>query len=134
MWVTNFKSKNLGRRKNDELCFTISSRNDPHLDLLKECHSFFQNGTVSILPALRNENFIACKLMCETLSMFAEYLIENGFAYVLLGYCQSDAIEQRFGLYRKMSGSNYFISVKQVSERERKLKIYSSLKHPGIYR
>lgn len=51
------------------------------------------------------------------------------FRFVLLGQISSDPVEKRFGLYRQMSGSNYFISQKQVEESERKLKILSIIKN-----
>ena len=35
----------------------------------------------------------------------------------------TDNLESRFGLYRQLSGSNYLVSVKEVMQSERKLKI-----------
>ncbi len=49
-----------------------------------------------------------------------------------LGAFQSDPIESRFGHYRQLSGANYFVSVKQLSENERKVKAMSLLRHSGI--
>jgi hypothetical protein len=45
----------------------------------------------------------------------------------LLNRFQSDDLEARFGQYRQMSGANYHISVTQVLESERKLKMISLL-------
>lgn len=57
------------------------------------------------------------------------YLLNNlQFDCVLLGKMQTDNLEARFGLYRRMSGSNYHISVQQVFESERKLKGLSLLR------
>jgi len=54
------------------------------------------------------------------------------FAYVLLGHLQSDAIESRFGWLRQLSGANYFISVKQVIDSDRKIRTLSLLKFSGF--
>ena len=46
----------------------------------------------------------------------------------MLGIFQSDDLEQRFSWYRQMSGGNYNVSVRQVLESERKIKITSLVK------
>ena len=59
----------------------------------------------------------------------AAYLIEKReFKYVLLGHLQSDDIESRFGWLRQLSGANYYISVRQVLESDRKIRAVSLLK------
>lgn len=65
----------------------------------------------------------------SSLILLIQYLLNHlNFKYVLLGKFQTDALENRFGKYRRMSGSNYHISVQQVLESERKLKITNLLK------
>ena len=79
---------------------------------------------------LTRETFLACEQICLVLRDLATYLIqENGFRFVFLGQISSDPVEKRLGLYRQMSGSNYFISQKQIEESERKLKILSIIKN-----
>ncbi len=64
----------------------------------------------------------------------SDNLLENiGFEYVLLGKFQSDPLEERFGLYRRMSGCNYNVSVNQVLESEKKLKIINLLQLTSKY-
>ena len=70
--------------------------------------------------------------MCDTLRLLTEFLLKIGFKFVLLGHAQSDILEHRFGSYRQMSGSNYFISVKQLLENEKKIKLISYLKHTKV--
>ena len=53
---------------------------------------------------------------------------ECGFKYVLLGHIQSDTIEGRFGHIRQLRGANYFISMRQLYESDRKLRTLSWLK------
>lgn len=47
---------------------------------------------------------------------------------MLLGKFQTDKLEGRFGKYRLLSGSNFHVSVTQILESEKKLKILSLLK------
>ena len=46
---------------------------------------------------------------------------EKGFNYVLLGLITSDPIERRFGWYRQLGGANYYLSVRQFLESEKKI-------------
>jgi hypothetical protein len=65
-----------------------------------------------------------------SLCSLCRYLLsEHGFKYILLGSIQSDNLEGRFGWYRQLSGGNYFISLRQVRESEKKI---SLLKHSGF--
>jgi hypothetical protein len=65
----------------------------------------------------------------KSIIALCRYLIDDlQFQYILLFKFQTDALEDRFGKYRQMSGGNYHISVMQVLESERKLKMLSVLK------
>ena len=55
-----------------------------------------------------------------------------GFKYVLLGHIQSNTIEGRFGHIRQLSGANYFISMRQLYESDRKLRTLSLLRYSQI--
>jgi len=55
-------------------------------------------------------------------------LDRRGLNYVLLGHLQSDAIERRFGWLRQLSGANFYISVRQVLESDKKIRALSLLK------
>jgi hypothetical protein len=70
--------------------------------------------------------------MCDSLSTFAVHLLQNRFRFVLFGHIQTDELEHRFGRFRQMSGSNYYISVKQLLQSEKTIKIASSLKHTQL--
>ena len=48
-------------------------------------------------------------------------------SYVLLGKFQTDNLESRFENYRQLSGSNYLVSMKEVLQSEKKLKVKSLL-------
>jgi len=46
---------------------------------------------------------------------------------VLTGKFQTDCLEFRFSQYRQLSGANYHVSVQEIKESEKKLKIISML-------
>ena len=78
---------------------------------------------------LTKETFLALRQTCIAMSHLAKYLIEKlHFSYVLLRSVQSDALESRFGWYRQLSGGNYYLSVKQLLDNEKKIKALSLLK------
>ena len=125
--IINVKDSTLGCRKNDPLRLPISSIDDTRLQTLDEYATFFRE--FKGFRGLSCETSLACSLMCDTLRALAVFLLQKGFGFVLLGHAQSDVLEHRFGSYRQMSGSNYFISVKQLLESEKKIKLLSYLKH-----
>ena len=46
-----------------------------------------------------------------------------GFSYVLTEFLQNDSLEKHFGVYRLMSGYNYNISICQILDSERRIKL-----------
>ena len=63
----------------------------------------------------------------------SKYLLENcGFNYVLLGKIQSDMIERRFSRIHQLSGANYYISMRQLQESDKKIRSISLLKYSQI--
>ena len=78
---------------------------------------------------LSSETYTALRHTSLTLIQCASHLLnELEFEYVLLSKFQTDPLEKRFGLYRRMSGCNYNVSISQVMESEKKLKILNALK------
>ena len=59
---------------------------------------------------------------------FRSDLEEKGFEYVLLGLINSDYIERRFGWYRQLGGANYYLSVRQFLESEKKIRLQTLIK------
>lgn len=58
----------------------------------------------------------------------AEYCFESlNFDYFLLGKVQTDSLEDRFGSYRMLAGSNYSISIHQIYDTETKLRMQTIL-------
>ena len=85
------------------------------------------------MPGLTKKIFLALKQTCQAIAGLAKYLFNScGFNYVLLGKIQSDTIEKRFGHIRQLSGANYYISMRQLLESDRKLRTLSLLKYSRI--
>ena len=60
-------------------------------------------------------------------------ITERNYKYVLLGQFQfDDAIEKRFGWYRQLSCDNYFVSLRQLLEAEKSIRIKSLVKHSDM--
>src|SRR6218665_923363 len=60
--------------------------------------------------------------------LLVRYLLESlDFKYVLTGKFQTDYLEYRFSQYRRLAGTNFHISVREIMECEKKLKLSSIL-------
>ena len=78
---------------------------------------------------LSKETFTALQNTCNGLLAVADYCLSKlGLNYVLLGKFQTDCLEARFGQYRQLSGGKYNISLRQIFESEKKLRLLSTLK------
>ena len=47
----------------------------------------------------------------------------DGLDFLLMGKISSDPIEKRFGRYRQMSGANYYVSVRQIMQSEKIIRL-----------
>ena len=131
--VMNVKSKTKGKHKRDMTKDPIRSSMDWKIEFIRECAQFLQSWEDSKKPGLSRETFVALRHTCLALADCASYLLDyRGFNYTLLGHLQSDAIEKRFGWLRQLSGANYYISVRQVIESDRKIRALSLLKLSSI--
>ncbi|QQP40436.1 Putative LOC101234561, partial [Caligus rogercresseyi] len=92
-----------------------------------------QEWQKSGLRGLTDETFLATKHTSLALADLIEYVLEDdNFVYVLPSMFQSDPIEKRFGWYRQLSGGNYFISVRQILEAEKKIRVLSLVKYSNM--
>ena len=134
LWnVMNVKSRAKGKHKRNISMDPVRSSMDWKLDFLRECADFLKRWEDSAKPGLTRETFLALRHTCLSLADCSCYLLDHkAFNYVLLGHLQSDAIERRFGWLRQLSGANFYISVRQVLESDRKIKALSLLKFSGI--
>ena len=65
--------------------------------------------------------------MCAISDLCDDLLSNFSFDFVLLGKFQSDPIEARFGCYQQLSGANFFISVRQLLDSEKKIRVLNKL-------
>jgi hypothetical protein len=73
---------------------------------------------------LSNETFMAAQQTTAALKELSFYLLDvKGLKYVLFGLINSDPIERRFGWYRQLAGANYYLSVRQFLEAEKKIRL-----------
>ncbi len=134
LWnVLNAHSPDAGRHKRDLTKDPVRSVEDWKLKFLSDFSSFFTLWETSGKPGLTKETFLSVRHTCSTLVLLAKHCLNSlGFNYVLLGNVQSDALEARFGWFRQLCGANYYISLKQILESERKIRTLSLVKMPGI--
>lgn len=79
---------------------------------------------------LTKETSFAARQTAVAIADLSEYLIDvKGLSFVLLGYINSDPLEKRFGWFRQLSGANYYASVRQFLEAEKKIRLQCLLKH-----
>ena len=128
--IFNINTPWKGCRLNDQDSLPLKI-NDSRFEFLSSIICWLENWR--LLPyaqgKLTPQTFTSFRHSCLTLPKLVEYLTGDcGFSYVLSSFVQNDPIEHHFGLYRKMSGSNYNVSVCQVLESERTLKLSNILK------
>lgn len=130
LWnVLNVKSPDKGHHKRNITMDPVKGISDWKLKYLREMSMWLKSWKSSQGNGLSRETFLALEHTCRGVSELSEYLMnELDFKYVLLGKLQSDPIEKRFGCYRQLSGANYFVSVRQVLENEKKIRLVSLLK------
>lgn len=129
--IMNVKHPHKGKRLRDAFMqpLTLSSDNESvtflenvlvWMDMWKE--SNFEMGT------LTKETHLALTHTTHAILELAKYCItELHFNYFLPGKIQTDPLEERFGKYRMLAGSQYNVSIRQVFESEAKLRLQNSL-------
>ena len=91
-------------------------------------HAHFQLFALTFLLAV--PIFFVIELYYLSVKTLWKYIIilllfiKCGFNYVLLGALQSDPIEEHFGWFRQSHGGNYYISVRQLYDNERKIRAH----------
>ncbi len=79
--------------------------------------------------SLTRETFLAVIQSSLAVPDTVQYLLESkGLSYVLTGKLQSDPLERRFSWFRQLSGANYYVSVRQVLEAEKSIRLKSLIK------
>ena len=93
------------------------------LDFLHDLHTWLQTWRISRDNCLSGPTFHAAKITTANLVHIANDLLDKkNIENVLFGAIQSDYLEGRFGWYRQLCGGNYFNSVLQFLQAEKKTK------------
>ena len=135
--IVNVGTPETGHRLRDPFREPIRSAGDENVTFLKKFSEFllsWQCLTVETSAKhtgkLTQDTFLSLKHTTETIISLIDYVFQTfkDCKYLLLRKFQTDPLEARFGRYRQMSGSCYHVSVSQVLESEKRLKIMSVLK------
>ncbi|XP_077489629.1 uncharacterized protein LOC144100614 [Amblyomma americanum] len=129
--VVNVKTPWKGKRLNDRFQEPVF----PSEDDMKVA---FLYKILDWLDSLKEKNLDSGVLTKEThasLHQTTHALVEVSrycfdelqLSYVLLGKFQTDSLEDRFGKYRQLAGSQYHVSIRQVYESETKLRLQNTL-------
>lgn len=134
LWnIINVKHPFKGARIRNEDCKTITSPSDEKLQYMQKVISWLKGWQgLQQRPregVLSTETMTALEHTLSALIELSIYLLQvKQFKYVLLGKFQTDNLEMRFSQYRRMSGCNFHVSVQQLLEGEKKLKLMSVLR------
>jgi hypothetical protein len=133
LWkILNVKSTDKGFRKRDDDCRPISDVNDERLSYLRDVYLWlcaWENLNQRPKEGrLTNETQAALKHTVKCYIDLVQYLLVTlQLRYVLTGKFQTDPLEARFGKHRRLAGTNYHVSVKEIMESEKKLTLISLL-------
>lgn len=133
-WNTvNCKSSSHAQQKRDQSRKSIDKNDLSQVVFLREFYDWIcaweELCAQEDLKGLTKETFLALKQTCLGLSDLAVYLLDtNRLDYVLLGKISTDPLESRFGWFRQLAGANYFLSVRQFFEAEKKIRIQALIK------
>lgn len=137
----NCKNPILHVQLNDPDRQPIRSTNDEGLAFLSSMADSFANsepgkGRARTRSLTTETNFALVNSLRGLVEVSKLLLNEFPFKYVLLAEFQSDPLEAEFGVYRQMSGGNYFLSVEQVllSARLRRMKLNTALELAEQYK
>ncbi len=130
LWnILNVQSESHGIRKKNPSCNPIRSPDDDKLQFLMDIAVWILEWDKDKKHCLSRETSLAMRQTCQATAGLAKYLIEEKhFRYVLTGKLQSDPLESRFGWYRQSAGGNFYLSVRQVLESEKCIRLISLAK------
>eukprot|EP00745_Piridium_sociabile_P000858 TRINITY_DN1054_c0_g1_i10.p1 TRINITY_DN1054_c0_g1~~TRINITY_DN1054_c0_g1_i10.p1 ORF type:complete len:707 (+),score=149.43 TRINITY_DN1054_c0_g1_i10:209-2329(+) len=134
LWnILNVKHPYKYMRLRNEDCRCVKSTSDENVLFIRKVIQWLHEWQKTKLKPregiLSQETMTALDHTLRALIEISAHLLdEKQFSYVLLGKFQTDNLEFRFSQYRQLSGSNFYVSVQQLLEGEKKLKLLSVLK------
>lgn len=131
--IVNTKNPFLHIKTRDDTRAPIRSEDDENLKFLSRFHNWLVHWDEKLGQGKQRPGFTPPTMMAmisstKTLQEFAKNMLCEGVEFVLLGKCQSDKLESRFGWFRQLSGANYYISCRQLLESDKLIKVKSLVK------
>lgn len=125
--IVNVKNAKKGLRKRDFLSKPLYCLNDERLDFMEKFSEWVKEwGTgKGCLTSQTARALIHSTITIVNVFKYCKTVLKVN--YLLTGKLQTDNLERRFGEYRQLSGGNYHVSVQQVLEAEKKLRLSSAL-------
>ncbi|GBO13031.1 hypothetical protein AVEN_40191-1 [Araneus ventricosus] len=134
--IMNVKSPRKGYEQLEENSKPFEKLSDDRLLFLEKCIEWKKewkkvsiSGQKKKLGKLTSETLCSFEHTTNTIKDIIIHQLQSSTnSYVLTGKYQTDPLEGRFGQYRQLCGGNYSISVEQILQAEKKLRITSLLK------
>lgn len=141
--VCNVKSRYAGQRNRDPVREPVANFDDFQdfgaLQYLEKFANWIQKWEQmckennNFKNGLSRETFMTTQQTSRGLIGVSICLIEEkGFSYVLLFFFNSDPLERRYGWYRQLAGGNYYLSVRQFLEAEKKIRVQTLVKYSKL--
>ena len=136
--ILNVKSAFIGTRKRNKFMKPVSKEDKNNLATLELFGKWLKQWRETARlsggkTCLTEETFLATiQTTFATVEVASSLLEKEEYSYVLLGHLQSDPIEKRFGWYRQLAGANYFVSLRQILEAEKSIRLKSLVKYSGL--
>jgi hypothetical protein len=133
LWkIFNVKAMDKGRHKRDSFSNPIKAVDCEQIKFLKNIQKWLEDWEAlnqkSRQGRLSDETMFALKHTAVTLVELVVYLFNDlHLSSILFGKFETESLEYRFCLYRRLSGTNYHVSVRELRESEKKLNIVSTL-------
>lgn len=137
--IVNVKTPYLHVKTKDPARAPIRSIEDENFQYLFKFEEFLSDwnskleGRGKERQGLTPQTMIAMISTTKALQGFAKDMLGSAECeYILLGKCQTDKIEARFGWFRQLSGGNYFISCRQILESDKLIRVRSLVKFSSM--
>lgn len=130
--IMNVKNLSKGIEKRDEFSSAITSPTHKNFEFLKKFVDWLKDWNSSDVNKenrLTKETFEAAVLTTQSFIQFCLYSFETlETQFVLSGKLSTDGLEGRFRLYRSLNGCNYHVSINQILEAEKKIRLNNIVK------
>lgn len=135
LWkILNCKNPQLHLLRNDEDRKPFTSISDSRFDFMAKAARIINQMPGDVkgirMKSLTSATKNAFSQTLRGLAAMGKHLLnDTACKFVLFGMFQTDKVESEFGIYRQLSGGNYFISYEQIlsSAHLRRLELFSKL-------